>query len=224
MKNTFITNHTTSIGNSILWTTLYFLLLLSVTIVDMFIWRKIADSVSVWLNVITLLIASFLFFYILIQKTYFKINLFTNISGLEIISAISCALIFYLLLDKTLDPIFESLFPMSEADYQETLDTLRQSPISSFFRVCLIAPFVEEILMRGYILGGLLNKYGWSAALLISALLFAFLHFNMVQTLSAFICGIMLGALYLKTNSIFCCILAHSLYNIISYYTMIYLK
>ncbi|ALU35546.1 CAAX amino terminal protease self- immunity [Clostridium ljungdahlii DSM 13528] len=58
-------------------------------------------------------------------------------------------------------------------------------------------------------------------ALLISAVLFAVLHFNMVQTISAFICGIILGILFIKTDSILSCILAHSGYNLILFAMMI---
>lgn len=97
-----------------------------------------------------------------------------------------------------------------------------KAPVMSFLQVCIIAPVIEEILMRGFVLDGLKNKYGVGVALLLSALLFAILHFNMVQTLSAFVCGIILGLLYLKTNSIPCCIIAHCGYNLVSYVTTIY--
>ncbi|MCH5285800.1 MAG: CPBP family intramembrane metalloprotease [Christensenellaceae bacterium] len=80
---------------------------------------------------------------------------------------------------------------------------------------------IEEILMRGYLLQGLSVRYGHLIALLVSSLLFALLHFNMVQMLSAFVCGIALGLLYLRTGSLFCCILTHAGYNLISYVTMI---
>lgn len=75
--------------------------------------------------------------------------------------------------------------------------------------------------MRGVVLGGLQNTFSAVFALLVSALLFALLHFNMVQTLSAFIYGLVLGMLYLKTDSIFCCMTAHCGYNAISYFTTI---
>ena len=75
--------------------------------------------------------------------------------------------------------------------------------------------------MRGFLLSGLASNYGKVMALFVSSMLFALLHFNMVQTLSAFICGIVLGLLYLHTGSIFCCILTHAGYNLISYVTMI---
>ncbi|MDE7249661.1 MAG: CPBP family intramembrane metalloprotease, partial [Lachnospiraceae bacterium] len=119
-------------------------------------------------------------------------------------------------------PIFESVFPKSEQAYQATIQSLIKSPITSLLQVCIIAPVIEEILMRGFVLGGLKNTYGVIVALFISALFFTILHFNMVQTLSAFVCGIILGLLYIKTDSIPCCIIAHCGYNLISYFTTIY--
>ena len=115
------------------------------------------------------------------------------------------------------------MFPQSEQDYQEMIQSLIKSPMTSLIQVCILAPIIEEILMRGVVLGGLRNSYGTVTALLISAMLFACLHFNMVQTLSAFVCGIVLGLLYIKTSSIFCCMIAHGGYNLISYIMMVYL-
>ena len=114
------------------------------------------------------------------------------------------------------------MFPQSEQDYQEMIQSLIKSPMTSLIQVCILAPIIEEILMRGVVLGGLKNSYGTVTALLISVMLFACLHFNMVQTLSAFVCGIVLGLLYIRTNSIFCCIIAHGGYNLISYIVMVY--
>ena len=87
--------------------------------------------------------------------------------------------------------------------------------------MCVVAPVIEEILMRGFVLGGLKDSYGNSVAILTSATLFALLHFNMVQTFSAFICGIILGILFIKTESILSCILAHFGYNLISFFIII---
>ncbi len=155
------------------------------------------------------------------NKTSYDIHIFKNISISGVILAIICAILFFLLLNKCLNPIFDSAFPLSAEDYKRTLTVLKQSPAVNYIRVCLLAPIIEEILMRGYILGGLQNKYGILIVLLLSSFLFALLHFNFVQTISALICGLILGLLYIKTKSLFCCILAHFLYNSISYFALI---
>lgn len=224
MKSLITTKHHSSIGQAVILTAMYFLLLLFTTFIDIVLWRKITVDISFWLNLATMIFFNALFFLILVKKTDFTIHLFSNITVKGVIIAIGCAVCFYIILDKCLDPIFESLFPLSELEYQETILTLKQSPITSFLRVCLLAPLIEEILMRGYILGGIQKTHGVVIALVISSVLFAALHFNMVQTISALICGVLLGILYIKTGSLFCCILTHCLYNAISYFSMYQIK
>lgn len=209
-----------NINRAILWVAAYFGIMLLYTFLDIAVWRKLFSGHSEWVNVVTIAICACGFIWLL--KKRYKIVILSNVTPMGILLAILCSVLFFLLLDKCLDPIFESIFPRSEQDYQETVQSLVKSPVAGLLRVCIIAPVIEEILMRGFVLGGLKNSYGVVWALLLSALLFSILHFNMVQTLSAFVCGIILGLLYLKTNSIPCCILAHCGYNVISYATMIY--
>jgi len=75
--------------------------------------------------------------------------------------------------------------------------------------------------MRGHLLTGLGNQYGAMPALIVTTLLFAILHFNFVQTLSAALCGLILGLLYIRSGSLFCCIAAHVLYNSFQFFTQI---
>ncbi len=161
-----------------------------------------------------------MFLFLLTRAADFKLDLLEGLSPHGLLLAAACAGLFYLVLDKGLDPLFEAAFPASEESYQDTLRSLRAAPVVSLIQVCVLAPFIEEVLMRGFLLGGLSVDYGKTAALLVSAFFFALLHFNMVQTLSAFLCGIVLGLLYLHTGSVSCCIAAHMGYNLISYLTM----
>ena len=192
------------------------------TFLDVAVWRKVAPDFSNIINIVTIAICIGVFIIFLKRVTGYQVQLLSNISFVGMMLAIGCSFLFFLLLDKGLDPIFEGIFPQSEQDYQEMIQSLTKSPMTSLIQVCVLTPVMEEILMRGVVLGGLKNSYGTVAALLISAVLFACLHFNMVQTLSAFVCGIVLGLLYIRTNSVFCCMIAHSGYNLISYVVMIY--
>ncbi len=200
----------------------YFGIMLFYTFLDVAVWRKVAPDFSNIINIVTIAICIGVFIIFLKRVTGYQVQLLSNISFVGMMLAIGCSLLFFLLLDKGLDPIFEGIFPQSEQDYQEMIQSLTKSPMTSLIQVCVLTPVMEEILMRGVVLGGLKNSYGTVAALLISAVLFACLHFNMVQTLSAFVCGIVLGLLYIRTNSVFCCMIAHSGYNLISYVVMIY--
>ena len=143
--------------------------------------------------------------------------MFSNISFIGITLVLGCSVLFYFLWDKGLDPIFEDLFPSSKENYQQIIRLIKISPIVSFLYFCILAPILEGVLMRGFLLDGLSTNYGKIVALLISAALFSILHFNIAQIVPSFICGIILGLLYFYTDSIFSCILAHIGYNSISY-------
>ena len=210
-----------SIGEGVLWVLAWFGVMLLYTFLDVAVWRKITPRHAKLLNVISIVLCVGGFLGLLKSKLHFQIDIAKGASLQSLLLAIGCAVVLYFLLDKFLDPVFEGMLPGSEERYQETIQHLREAPVLSFIQVCILAPVMEEILMRGFLLGGLSVNYGKVAALLISSVLFALLHFNMVQTLSALICGIILGLLYIRTDSLVSCIAAHAGYNMISYFTMI---
>ena len=206
-----------SIGKGILWVLVCFCFMILYTILDISIWRKIAPEQSRILNLITVALCMTIFLNLLMIKINFKLHLFSNISFPGIILVLGCSILFYFLLDKGLDPIFEDLFPSSKENYQQVIGLIKGSPIVSFLDFCILGPIIEEVLMRGFLLDGLSTNYGKIIALLISAAFFSILHFNIAQIVPSFICGIILGLLYYHTDSIFSCILAHIGYNTISY-------
>lgn len=210
-----------SIGKGILWVLVWFGFMFIYTALDIVIWRKIAPNYSRILNIITVALSMVVFFVLLERKENFKFNLLANVSIQGIVIAICCSILFYFLLDKGLDPIFESIFPSSKENYQQTIQSIISSPIVSLIDFCIFAPILEEFLMRGFILNGLYANYGIIVALLISSILFALLHFNIAQIIPSFICGIILGLIYLYTGSILSCIFAHMGYNFISYIMII---
>lgn len=87
------------------------------------------------------------------------------------------------------------------------------APWKGILAVVVIAPIVEEIILRGMVLRGFLKHYSVRKSILLSALLFGLLHMNPWQFISAFAAGIILGYLYEKTNSIITTIFAHALNN-----------
>ena len=210
-------NNEISIGKGILWVLVWVGFMIIYTALDVLIWRKIALKYSGVLNLMTVVLCAAIFLNLLMTRTNFKLHLFSNISLQGIILALWCSVLFYFLLDKGLDPIFEDLFPSSKENYQQVIGLIKGSPIVSFLDFCILGPIIEEVLMRGFLLDGLSTNYGKIIALLISAAFFSILHFNIAQIVPSFICGIILGLLYYHTDSIFSCILAHIGYNTISY-------
>ena len=87
--------------------------------------------------------------------------------------------------------------------------------ILDFIVVCLVPGFCEEFLFRGAILSNCL-PFGKGKAILISALLFSLMHRNPAQILYTFVAGILLGIIYVKTKSIWNCVILHTVNNFVS--------
>ncbi|MFA6842817.1 MAG: type II CAAX endopeptidase family protein [Bacilli bacterium] len=86
--------------------------------------------------------------------------------------------------------------------------------------ITIIGPIVEELVFRGGILDGLVKvKVPSWIAVLLSAALFGFIHVSAgdySQIFSYLFMGIALGAIYVKTKSIYTSIITHILINSIS--------
>lgn len=78
----------------------------------------------------------------------------------------------------------------------------------------LAAPVLEETLFRGIFLRSFLQQYPPERAIFLSSLLFALAHLNLYQAVAAFMLGLFLAWLYLRTASLWPCILAHAVYNL----------
>jgi membrane protease YdiL (CAAX protease family) len=83
---------------------------------------------------------------------------------------------------------------------------------------CLLAPIAEEILFRGILLKGLLEKVSPFVAILISSLLFAAIHFSTQDFISLFVAAFGYALLTVKSNSIQPALLAHFLNNSVTVY------
>ncbi len=79
----------------------------------------------------------------------------------------------------------------------------------------IVPPLVEEFACRGVLLGSL-KKYGESFAIIVSALLFGTVHGNFDQMPFAFIVGLILGFITVKTGTIAVSIAVHSFNNLVS--------
>ncbi|MDP4120363.1 MAG: type II CAAX endopeptidase family protein [Bacillota bacterium] len=87
--------------------------------------------------------------------------------------------------------------------------------VTAIFSVCVVPAFVEEFAFRGFILHSL-RKHGDSFAIFASALLFGLLHGNFTQAPFAFIVGLVLGYVVVKTNSLLPAMLIHFFNNFYS--------
>ncbi|MGK0467682.1 lysostaphin resistance A-like protein [Clostridium sp.] len=90
------------------------------------------------------------------------------------------------------------------------------SPIILILSILVVAPIYEEIIFRGILLKGMANKINSNIALVISALFFAVVHFNVPQGINAFLLGLIIGSIYLKSNSIYLGIFTHFVNNFLA--------
>ncbi len=91
---------------------------------------------------------------------------------------------------------------------------------STFLRVVIIAPIVEEMIFRGIVMHGFMRNYSGTKAIVISALLFALFHLNPWQFPATFVLGLFLGWLMLRTRSLPLCILGHGINNLLALVTI----
>jgi len=85
--------------------------------------------------------------------------------------------------------------------------------IATIATVCLLAPVLEEMLYRGIVLRGFLERYSRGNAIFGSAVFFGAIHLNMYQFLLGVVIGSILGWLYERTRSLIPCIALHGAYN-----------
>lgn len=108
-----------------------------------------------------------------------------------------------------------SIFNYSEFSGEVIWDTDVTSNyqlVLMFFTVAVVPAFVEELLFRGLVLSNLL-PYGRTTAILGSAFLFGLMHQNIEQLFYATVAGLVLGWIYVKTVSIWPCVLLHFFNN-----------
>ncbi len=81
-----------------------------------------------------------------------------------------------------------------------------------FLTLVVIPAFVEELLFRGVVLSNLL-PYGETTAIFGSAILFGLMHRNIEQIFYATAAGVVIGWIYVRTKSIWVCVLLHFFNN-----------
>ena len=87
--------------------------------------------------------------------------------------------------------------------------------IYKYIAALLLAPILEELFFRKFLLTKLLQKNSFLSSLLISSLLFSILHWEApLNLIPAFLMGLISGAVYVKTGRIFYSVLLHFLYNL----------
>jgi len=78
---------------------------------------------------------------------------------------------------------------------EKGFENLTGNPYSLVISIMIWGPIFEEILMRGIMLEGFLNKYKPWKAIVASAVIFGAIHFNITQFINATLIGIIFGVI-----------------------------
>ena len=105
------------------------------------------------------------------------------------------------------------LVQMSE-EFQNASNAFYSSSIwMELLGSALVTPVLEELLHRGVVFGRLRRRMGMWPAVIGSALIFAVLHFNIVQFIYAFLLGIVFALFVEKTGKLYPAVIAHIVSN-----------
>lgn len=126
----------------------------------------------------------------------------------------------FTILGSELVQISRTAFPL-EHFYRSLVQFMEPCPqaldtLGAFLTVGMIGPFIEELFFRGYLLSGLLHRYGRHTPLLAigaQAFLFGLMHLNPLQFLLAVGAGFTLGYLRLWSGTLLLPVLLHMMIN-----------
>jgi len=116
---------------------------------------------------------------------------------------------------STIDPGILGEIPHTSLFY-----TPQDTPLAPFMNFLdfltgvIAAPIVEELLFRGVMLHRFTFKWGLKKAILATSIIFGLLHADFI---GAFVFGMVMCILYIKTGTIIIPIIAHMLNNLLAY-------
>nr|WP_010681269.1 type II CAAX endopeptidase family protein [Acetivibrio cellulolyticus] len=149
------------------------------------------------------------------KESFIKICSFNRIratdSALSLITGLSLAVFIMLVLSY-----IDSIYPLDKipGSYDNLMENIMGGNFYvTFLAVGILAPIMEEIIFRGFILNELRKIMPAAAAIIVQAVLFGVIHFNIVQSSYAFVTGVVLGIVFVATKSLFAPIIIHLSFN-----------
>ena len=121
-----------------------------------------------------------------------------------------------LLTGVVIEPVLE-LFPDA---FLKMIDKMGMNGGWSILMLVGLAPVMEEVLFRGILLESVRSKHSAGRAIVVSALMFGVIHFIPQQVVNAFAIGLILGYIYVRTESLWPVIVIHALNNAMAYVIM----
>lgn len=107
-------------------------------------------------------------------------------------------------------PLFETLFSY----YDQTINSLFVAdPIIVAVYIIILAPIIEELMLRGILFSRLRHEISFTAANVIQAAVFGLYHWDIIQGIYAFGIGLLLGFVYERTRILLAPIIVHVIIN-----------
>jgi hypothetical protein len=87
----------------------------------------------------------------------------------------------------------------------------------SIITASLFVPFIEEVVFRGFTQRILHHAFTPWSAVIIQGAIFGMFHTNMLQASYAFVTGILIGYIYMKTRNLLAAVCFHAAFNSANY-------
>lgn len=147
----------------------------------------------------------------LIYCRHKKIRLYQKISGISTLQLISVGLILNLIVSVVIELLPDSL-TTSQYDQLTSL-ALGDSFILTFLSSAILTPIIEELIFRFGICGLAYKEANEKKAIIVSSLLFGLAHMNPIQSTYAFLLGLVLAYVFVKSKNILPSTLMHITIN-----------
>ena len=118
-----------------------------------------------------------------------------------------------------------SAFFLNDYPVQKQIELIKSEQrihVEHFFSILFISPLIEELYFRGILLSQLNKRFTYLFSILVSSLLFSFIHFNILSFSTLLSLGISLSFLRIWYNSILIPIIGHIIFNSIMLYFIFY--
>ena len=112
----------------------------------------------------------------------------------------------------------------NQISLNETIEMMGRQELPYFLLIVCFAPIAEELIYRGVIMTTFFKNSPWYGDVLLSAIIFGYIHINFALTPLAFFIyasgGLILALLYRMTKSLYYPILVHILINITAFWNV----
>lgn len=147
-----------------------------------------------------------------ISKTKLKINVLKGLNKGYILPTL-LTVVALRLIANTLVQLLVIFVPMSESLNNIFNSLMFTIPCLRFIFFAVLIPILEELFFRVVLAEGLAANYSRTKTIIYSTLIFAIVHGNIYQFVSALLLGSLACYVYLKTKNILLPVLVHTVWN-----------